>query len=130
MKKIDNKAWEKFSAAHSTINAIKDEAEHLIEELNAKLADLAEQANAARDEAFSALDEAANDAESYYDERSEKWQEGEAGQLYSEWKDELANARDQLSEDVSFEIDQPEGLSTLDDILGTLDGGFRQSPDE
>lgn len=130
MKKIDNKTWERFTEAHTKLSEVKDEAERLIEEVIAKLADLAEQANAAREEAYAALDEAANDAEAYYDERSEKWQEGEAGSLYSEWKDELASARDQLGDDLIFEIDPLEGLNTLEDMLGTLDGGFRQSPED
>lgn len=130
MKKIDNKTWERFTEAHAKLSEAKAEAEALIEATNAKLAELADAANAARDEALSALDDAATEAETYYDERSEKWQEGDAGQAYSEWKDELANARDALGEDISLEIDTPEGFDALDECLNTLDGGFRQSPDE
>lgn len=33
-------------------------------------------------------DEITADMENYYDEKSEKWQEGDAGSEYSEWKDE------------------------------------------
>lgn len=33
-------------------------------------------------------DELVGDMENYYDERSEKWQEGDAGSSYQEWKGE------------------------------------------
>lgn len=35
------------------------------------------------------IDVIAAEAESYYDEKSEKWQEGEKGESYSEWMDRL-----------------------------------------
>ena len=130
MKKIDNKTWDRFAEAYGKIGGIKAEIEALIEATNEKLAVLAEQANAARELAYAALDEAAADADTYFDERSEKWQESDAGSTYSDWKDELANARDVLGEDVNFAVEAMYGIDVIDGMLEALDGGFRQSPDE
>ena len=130
MKQIDNETWPKFSEAHAKLDAARREAERIIEEANTKLAQVAEQANAALEGAFTALDDAASDAEAYYDERSEKWQGGDAGQAYAEWRDELANARDTLGNELLLEVEMPEGFSILEDMLSALDGGFRQSPED
>lgn len=130
MKRIAAKTWATFSEAHAELTAVRAEIESVIAEANAKLEDLKARANDAREMAHSALDEAATDAETYFDERSEKWQEGDAGSAYSEWKDELSNARDTLAEDLNFEIEDPDGLGTIDDMLEALDGGLRQAPGE
>jgi hypothetical protein len=61
----------------------------------------------------------ATEARDYYEERSEKWQEGEAGEQYSAWLDTLENAdledidlelADDLDEPDHPDFDDPEGL--------------------
>ena len=68
-------------------------------------------------------DEIVSDMESYMYDRSEKWQEGEAGEAYQSW---LSNWEDaSLDDEIDFEmpvldeIDEPE-----------TDGWFAISPDE
>lgn len=68
------------------------------------------------------LDDAASAAEEYYDERSEKWQEGDTGQAYTEWRDRLRELADAADEDI-------EPLEVADiDIPGWVDD-IRQSGD-
>ena len=126
MKKIVAKIWTNFGEAHGKLDDVKREVEGLLEQFNAKLAELTEKANEARELALLPLDDIASDAESYFDGRSEEWQEGDDGQLYNEWKDELSNARDTLAESVALEVEIT-GLNAIEDMLAALDGGFRQS---
>lgn len=48
----------------------------------------------------------------YFDDRSEKWQEGDAGQAYNEWLEQLENP-----EIESVEIDLPDELERPNDLL-------------
>ena len=48
-------------------------------------------------EAAEYLADLADDAEAYFDEKSEKWQESDAGAAYLDWKDSLRTAADSLS---------------------------------
>jgi chromosome segregation ATPase len=48
------------------------------------------------------------DQESYYDERSEKWQEGDKGSEYSTWKDQFGEEFEEVT------IDFPEELEEVD----------------
>lgn len=68
-----NEVTEKVSAKHSEFQAA-------IEEYNNVVADI---------EPF--RDDITSDMQSYMDDRSENWTEGEKGQAYSEWKDEWDN---------------------------------------
>lgn len=60
--------------------------------------------NEVLDEARSFAFDIANEIESYTTERSEKWQEGDAGQAYSAWLDEWQ----QWSPDDLTPVDEPE----------------------
>ena len=51
----------------------------------------------------------AGEARAYYDDRSQKWQEGEAGEAYSEWVDQLDEP--QIEE---IDLDLPEPLEMPD----------------
>lgn len=66
--------------------------------------------NEKREELHELLDGAAGSAEEYYDEKSEKWQEGDRGSAYSDWKDELRR----IADEVESEIEAPE-LPDLDE---------------
>lgn len=48
------------------------------------------------EQAADALEAAAQEARDYFDEKSEKWQESDAGVSYSAWAEELENAADVL----------------------------------
>ena len=80
-----------------------------------------EKANAAIDEynvivadVESYRDEIVSEMETYFDERSDKWQEGDAGSAYSEWKGEWENldcsAIDQVDEPDSSLMGELEAL--------------------
>lgn len=68
--------------------------------------------NEKRDELHGILDEAASDASTYYDERSEKWQEGDRGSVYSDWKDELQRIAGEIAEE--FEVPEYPDLEEPD----------------
>jgi hypothetical protein len=54
-----------------------------------------------------ALQEAHDDAQEYFDDRSENWQEGERGEAYQEWIDSLDALRDTAEgiADIADELD-------------------------
>lgn len=59
---------------------------------------LSKKATNAIAEAEAALCEAVEIAQEYYDERTDKWRESEAGENYSAWLDSLQMAVDTLQE--------------------------------
>jgi hypothetical protein len=60
------------------------------------------------------LEDAANAAADYYDNRSEKWQEGDTGSAYATWRDELQSLADGAAEPFEApdfpEIETPDWL--------------------
>ena len=80
---------------------------------------LTEQINELQVEAFEVMDDAARSAEDYYDGKSEKWQEGERGSAYAEWRDRLREIADGLGENFEAlevaEIDEPGWLNDIND---------------
>lgn len=68
--------------------------------------------------------EIASDIQNYYDERSEAWQEGDAGQAYTAWLEEWQGAG-WLPTD-GIELDEPEALDEPDIDLDT----FEQLPED
>lgn len=49
-----------------------------------------------------------NEQDTYYDERSEKWQEGDAGSAYSDWKDNYSTEFDAVEIDLPDELEMPD----------------------
>ena len=49
-----------------------------------------------------------SEMENYYDERSEKWQEGDAGSAYSDWKDNYGNEFDAVEIELPDELEMPD----------------------
>jgi chromosome segregation ATPase len=70
----------------------------LIGMFNTRVTTLTEELNSLRQSAYEKLDQLASDAEAYYDEKSETWQDGDNGQLYAEWRSQIEEARDMLEE--------------------------------
>lgn len=83
--------------------------------LNEKIADL----NAIIEEANGLRDEIQADAQSYYDEKSEKWQEGERGSAHSDWvsswQEEIEEIEEISIETVAKVEETPETLLSDDD---------------
>jgi len=79
------------------------------------------------------VEDVRSDAQSYFDDRSEKWQEGEAGEAYQEWLDELDAVHldaAEIDEPAEVELpDRPEIEMPEFDALDTFEG-MRQGVDE
>jgi chromosome segregation ATPase len=105
-----HEALEQAVAAYNT--AMREQRAKVEEALN----DL----NGAITDAESWREEIANAQEEYYDNKSEKWQEGDKGNAYSSWKDEWGNEFEQM-EEIEFpelevpECDLPDTIENLND---------------
>jgi hypothetical protein len=112
MKKMTPNEVERLIAAATEVDAILDEMDlirtHAESELGTKIAELREPL----DEARGLLEDAAQAAETYYDERSEKWQEGDTGSAYCDWKNDLRSLADAAGDDIDApeiaEIERPD----------------------
>jgi hypothetical protein len=97
-----------------------------VEDLKNPVVAALEQYNAVVEEARGFAEDVANQAEQDYDDKSDKWQEGDKGQAASGWKDEWENADFQ-----EFEIefpdelpsDLPEHAETLENLPGEAEQG-------
>lgn len=117
MNKIDAKSVVKMLESTSGVAQLFDDLDAAVEEAREKINGIIAEINEAKDDAREILDDAAMEAESYWDERSEKWQEGDRGQAYDEWKNrlrELADAAAETVEDV--EITPPERPGWVDEV--------------
>lgn len=88
---------EAIAKYNETMEAAKGPVEAAVEKLN---------------DAISAADEwranISSEQDSYYDERSEKWQEGEAGSNYSDWKDSFSSEFEQVEVSFPDELEVPD----------------------
>lgn len=119
MLKISRKDLDRLAAAGSEISGVFDDLEVLRAKFAEDAANLISEAAEAIETARGIMDDEANAAEAYYDEKSEAWQDGERGQAYSEWKDRLREIADAIAEDIEFpevsEIEAPEWVNTIKD---------------
>jgi uncharacterized protein YukE len=77
------------------------------EAVQAAVADL----NVTIQEANELITEVHNDQEVYFDERSEKWQEGDAGSAYSDWMSEWESEIEEIEAPEEDFIESFESLS-------------------
>jgi hypothetical protein len=80
MKKLDKKTIELRDTLAEDLNVIGTEVELAVDKYNAKVNEIKEWAS-----------EVASDIDSFMSDKSEKWQEGERGQAYEEWKSSYEN---------------------------------------
>ena len=73
--------------------------------------------NSVIQEANAFREQVAADQQSYIDDRSEKWQESDAGQAYEAWKQEWEGTLDELQMDPPQEAEEPD-LSAADTLEG------------
>ncbi len=126
MNKLSKAQIAEKTALQTKLSIAKQECDEQLSAANA----LIQQANELLDRAvgdYNAVLEEINgwregiaaDQESFYDEKSEKWQEGEKGSAYSEWKDLWSNE----IEDATYEepseltIEYPEEEALNDDLF-------------
>jgi uncharacterized phage infection (PIP) family protein YhgE len=117
MKQIHTKEYDTLidlvDTLHTITNQYNDQIEKIKEMLEPELAQL----NQLREKIESGVeaieDEASSlvgDMEGYYEDRSEKWQESEAGEQYQEWTDAWSNIE---LPDVPEEVE----VDNFDDLL-------------
>lgn len=105
-----NERAEKVREAIAAANlVIENEVKDAIDTYNETVAEI---------EAF--RDERVGDMDSYFEDRSEQWQSGEAGDNYSEWKSEWEN----------LDVDWLRHAETLDEPEMELAGEFEELPEE
>lgn len=112
---------EKVAALETAATNLKQE----IEESNTRLTEIRENIEAKVNEYNSALEDAkefmnniGNDARSEFDDKSEKWQEGDRGQEVSSWIDELENfSPDEIKVELPDDIEEPD-LDHGEEITG------------
>lgn len=97
--------WEDVESASQAIQGYMDELNAAIVAYNETVGDV---------EQFRG--DIAGQMQEAFDEKSEKWQEGETGQAYDGWKSEWDNF--EAEEMAEVEIDIPGEPSTADDLEG------------
>lgn len=98
-----------LTEAIEAFNASRTEAWAKVEEAQTKHREAVESANGWRE----GIEDAAR---GYYDDRSEKWQEGDAGQAYSSWLDALGTEFE-----IPDDIDEPEDVEIPEDVSGSIE---------
>lgn len=113
MNRIDKKTATQLLSLAVDINAEYNAIDEVWKELGERIARI----NVLREEAAELMDGEAADAETYYEDKSEKWQEGPRGEAFQEWAQTLRQVADSLGEeiDVPDEIERPEWLSEITD---------------
>lgn len=109
---------EELQTAHEELEAAVSAYNNALEELKNPVEEALEKLNAALSDARDLRDEIVNDAEEYIGERSEKWQDGEAGQAVSEYKSsweyaEIEEASIEFPEQIEMPDIDPEVLVNL-----------------
>ena len=130
MKKIKQADLKRIEDARLKIEEKRAEVEAVVSEMQSKIDDLVNEAEAAREELRSVLDDLVNEAETYYDERSDKWREGDAGSAYEDWKSQIENARDSVDVELQYQIDESPSFDDWDTVIDAVsDGAIPESPD-
>jgi hypothetical protein len=94
--------------ANTDLQAAIEEYDKAVTAEQAKVKEALKAVNAKIQEAKEWAEGIASEMQEYYDEKSERWQEGDNGQQYSEWKDSYEN----FSPD-DLEIEFPEELEVV-----------------
>lgn len=118
MNKLSKKQQDRRDELDHSIHEAFDELEAGIAEYNLQVQALyakhigpvIEDMNLLFGEARDFVDELHSDAENHFNERSEKWQEGEKGQEYNAWYDNMENVKDSI-EDIDATAHKPDELT-------------------
>lgn len=127
MKKLSKAQLTERDEIVSQMNEAKDSVTTAVDDYNDALSPAREavstavaEFNSAVEKANSFLGELASDAQNYFDERSEKWQEGDAGDQYNSWKEQFEDEVEEATFDEPAELDLPEGIDEALDRLESL----------
>jgi hypothetical protein len=117
MKSLTKTERQRLDAASAELDALFQELEVEREAFTGSMQRIIEKIAEQREEAHGILEDAADAADVYFDERSEKWQEGDTGQHYAEWRDRLRELADGADEDIEpLEVAEIETPQWVDDI--------------
>jgi hypothetical protein len=112
MKRIDQKVASSLVGLAVDIEALYVKAEEALEIIKYIFKEIDDK----RQEAAELMDGEAADAEQFYDDKSEKWQEGDRGSTFAEWRDQLRSVADDLSNDIEWpdlELARPDWASDI-----------------
>ncbi len=129
MRQIDKRSKERLSQATQSFTELREKATQIINECNAKLADLGEAVEDARQDAYGVLDDLCNEAQTYYDNRSEAWRDKDSGENYLNWINDLEEVRDTLDGELQLFVDS-EMMQDLSFVIDALNQNVPESPDE
>lgn len=128
------KLWAEYETAVASLRAADEEAVVAInvaatafrEAIDNAVADVdVTDVNAARDALYDAIDSIVGDFDMEFDERSEKWQEGDAGQEARSFIDSLRAAGDELVEvgapSVDYSTAADDGVESVVDFSGVVE---------
>lgn len=112
MKRLSKQQVAQHTALAEKLTEARDELNVAIGQFNEEVARLhaellvpkVDAANAAIAEALSFAEEIHGDQESYHEERSDNWKEGEAGQAYEDWMSSWGDVVGGLDE---LDLEQP-----------------------
>lgn len=128
MKQISKTDFARLRDYASILDNIRDEIEEIERDANERILAVMENLNNYIDEANGFVADLANEAESYYEERSDNWRDGDTGQQYYDWLSEIQNCANEL-ESRSFSFDASEITSDIETMCETINN-VRQSPEE
>lgn len=128
MKQISKKDWERLQAYSQPLQELKAKLESVIDEAQQKIEAAISEIEEKRGEVHAILDDLASEAQNYYDERSDKWRDGDAGSEYQDWISNIEAARDTYDNELSFEIDASSITDSVDEMINQLDGELNQAP--
>jgi uncharacterized protein YukE len=122
MKRLSKDHQKQIGELASKLRSIGDNLTAEIEKFNDQLQEMRESIesdltdyNEAIDEANQFRDDIHSNMSDYFDERSDKWKEGEAGGSYESWMDQWSNEFENAEVTFPDKIELPE-LSTADQI--------------
>lgn len=127
MRKIEKGQWTRLQDAAETLRGLSEKAQGIVARAREELDTLAAEANEVREEAHGILDDAVNEAQDYYNERSEKWMESYAGSKYQDWIQTLESAMSTLEDEFTFEL---EDVDSFDDVIDAITDEDLKTPQE
>lgn len=124
MKRITKAQQENIDKAISEATKAEEDLVSAIEEYNQhrdEIVSVVEQALETYNDKLIAIKDVyegiAEEARNYYDERSEKWQEGDAGTNYNEWVDALEAVEfDEVELDLPDELPMPDFVDLTEEL--------------
>lgn len=123
MKRLNKVHEDRYARIVRDLTDAREGVEKAIDEFNIAMGeawiDVAE-AKEKYDEELKAAEsfreEMASDMQNFYDDRSEKWQEGDAGSQYQQWMDVWGEELDELELEQPYTLDVPDFDETFESL--------------